>query len=180
MIILTGASASGKTVTALALEKKFGLKKAITSTTREMREGERNGVDYFFYSKEEFERLLKEGKFVESTLYNSNYYGCGIDQVSDDKVIVLDPNGLKSFNKLNNKRIVSFLLIADEPTREKRMTLRGDKKENITKRLTNDKVDFDESKIDKVNFKIVTENKSIDEITDTIYKLYKKYLENNR
>lgn len=176
MIILTGASASGKTETALGLQRKYGLKKAITSTTREIRVGERNGVDYFFYSKEVFLDLLSKGHFIESTLYNSNYYGCGIDQVADDKVIVLDPNGLRSFNALNNDSIVSFLLTCNESTREQRMIKRGDKKENIEKRLNNDKVDFDESRIDKVNFKINTENKSIDEVIDTVYTLYKEYL----
>ena len=53
-----------------------------------------------FISKEEFEKRLKEGKFVEHTLYNNNYYGCGIDQVEDNKVIVLDPNGFLSSDGL--------------------------------------------------------------------------------
>ena len=94
MIILTGASASGKTVTALNLQKRFGLIKAITTTTREMRTGDTNGVEYFFITKEEFLKRLKEGKFVEHSLYNDNFYGCGIDQVDDNKIVVLDPNGL--------------------------------------------------------------------------------------
>lgn len=174
MIILTGASASGKTVTALNLQKRFGLVKAITTTTREMRNGETNGVEYFFVSKEEFEKRLTENKFVEHSLYNSNYYGCGVDQVSDNKIVVLDPNGLHSFLKLKNKNIVSFLLIADEKTREKRMVERGDKKENIAQRLKNDVVDFSLEKIGKVDFVINTQNKSIDEVSEMIYKLYKE------
>lgn len=174
MIILTGASASGKTVTALNLQKRFGLVKAITTTTREMRNGETNGVEYFFVSKEEFEKRLTENKFVEHSLYNSNYYGCGVDQVSDNKIVVLDPNGLHSFLKLKNKNIVSFLLIADEKTREKRMVERGDKKENIVQRLKNDVVDFSLEKIGKVDFVINTQNKSIDEVSEMIYKLYKE------
>ena len=174
MIILTGASASGKTVTALDLQKRYGLVKAITTTTREMRTGETNGVEYFFVSKEEFEKRLKEHKFVEHTLYNGNYYGCGIDQVADNKIIVLDPNGLHSFLKLNNKNIVSFLLLADEKTREERMRGRGDKEENITKRLQNDVEDFSLEKIGKVDFIIKTQDKTIEEVSDIIYKSYKK------
>ena len=142
MIILCGASASGKTVTALELQRKYGLKKAITTTTREKRVGETDGVEYFFISKEEFQKRLSENKFVESSIYNNNYYGCGLDQVSDDKVVVLDPNGLHSFKKLKNKNIVTFLLIADEKTRRDRMVSRGDKEENIKTRLTNDVIDF--------------------------------------
>lgn len=174
MIILVGASASGKTVTALELQKKYGLKKAITTTTREMRVGERDGVEYFFISKEEFKKRLAENRFVESSLYNGNYYGCGIDQVADDKVVVLDPNGLHSFKKLANKNIVTFLLIADEKIRRERMASRGDKKENIDQRITNDVVDFSLDKIGEVDFIIKTNNKSIEETADLIYQNYKK------
>ena len=174
MIILCGASASGKTVTALELQKKYGLSKAITTTTREKRVGETNGVEYFFISKEEFKKRLSENKFVESSLYNGNYYGCGIDQVADDKVVVLDPNGLHSFMKLKNRNIVTFLLIADENTRRQRMMSRGDKLENISQRISNDIVDFSEEKIGKVDFIIKTTDKTIEQIADLIYDCYKK------
>ena len=174
MILLVGASASGKTVTALNLQNKYGLVKAITTTTREKRVGETNGVEYFFVTKKEFEKRLKDNKFVEHSLYNNNYYGCGIDQVSDNKIVVLDPNGLHSFLKLKNKNIVSFHLIADEKTREARMIERGDKKENIEQRLKNDVIDFSLDKIGKVDFVIDTQNKTIDEVSDIIYKLYKE------
>lgn len=172
MIILTGASASGKTVTAIELQNRHGLIKAVTTTTREKRVGETNGVEYFFVSKDEFEKRLKEGKFVEHTIYNDNYYGCGVDQVKDDKIIVLDPNGLHSFKKLNNKNIVSFLLIADEKTRLERMTLRGDKEENIKIRIKNDVKDFSLEKIGEVDFVINTENKTIQQVADEINELY--------
>ena len=174
MIVLTGASASGKTVTALDLQKRYGLVKAITTTTREKRVGETDGVEYFFVTKEEFQKRLAENKFVESSLYNGNYYGCGVDQVSDNKIVVLDPNGLHSFLKLKNKNIVSFLLIADEKTRKARMQSRGDKEENIKQRIINDVKDFSLEKIGKVDFIINTENQSIEQTSDMIYKLYKE------
>lgn len=177
MIILTGASASGKTVTALDLQKRHGLVKAITTTTREMRVGETNGVEYFFLTKEEFLKKLSENHFVEHSIYNGNYYGCGVDQISDNKIVVLDPNGLHSFLKIKGKNIVSFLLIADEKTRKDRMIGRGDKSENIESRIKNDVVDFAPQRIGKVDFIINTQNKSIEEISDQIYKLYKEKIE---
>lgn len=176
MILLVGASASGKTVTALDLQKRYGFKKAITTTTRKMRDGEVNGVDYFFISIEEFQKRLKEHKFVESSLYNNNCYGCGVDQIDDNKVVVLDPNGLHSFKALNNKNIVSFLLVCNEKRREERMNMRGDNKDKIVERINNDKTDFAMEKIGEVDFVINTENKSIAEVSDTIYKLYKEKL----
>ena len=176
MIVLTGASASGQTVTALDLQKRHNLVKAITTTTREKRVGETNGVEYFFVTKEEFLKRLNENKFVEHSVYNGNYYGCGIDQVSDNKIVVLDPNGLHSFLKLKDKNIVSFLLIANENTRKERMCSRGDKKENIEQRIKNDVEDFSLEKIGKVDFVINTENYTIEEVSDLIYKLYKEKL----
>lgn len=172
MLILTGASASGKTVTAFDLQKRYNLVKAITTTTRPIRVGEKDGVDYFFVSKEEFKKRLNEGKFVESSIYNDNYYGCGIDQIADNKVVVLDPNGLHSFMALNNKKIVSFLLVCNQSTRENRMRTRGDENKKIAERLQNDVNDFAMEKIGKVDFIINTDNKTINQVTDEIYKLY--------
>ena len=176
MIVLCGASASGKTVTALDLQKRHGLVKAITTTTREKRVGETDGVEYFFVSKEEFQKRLSENKFVEHSLYNGNFYGCGIDQVSDNKIVVLDPNGLHAFLKLKDKNVVSFLLIADEKTRRERMVSRGDKAENVASRIENDVKDFSFENIGKVDFVINTENHSIEQISDMIYDLYKQKL----
>ena len=65
MIVLIGASASGKTEAAKMLMAKYGIQKAITTTTRPMRVHEVDGRDYFFVSKEKFDQLIKEDKFVE-------------------------------------------------------------------------------------------------------------------
>ena len=171
MIVITGASATGKSVAAKGLEQ-YGFKKAITTTTRLPREGEIDGVDYFFISKDEFLQRLKDNQLVEYTLYNDNYYGCGVDQVSDDKVIVTDPNGLHAFKKLNKENLVTFLLLCDDETREKRMINRGDKPDKVIERLTNDKKDFDREVIGEVDFEIETNKLSKQETVDLIYKLY--------
>ena len=176
MIILVGASASGKTATALQLQRKYGLRKAVTTTTRAMRVNEQDGVDYFFISREEFLKRNKEGKFVETTLYNDNFYGCGIDQVSDERIIVLDPNGLRAFKELKDKRIVTFLIECNSSIREKRMHSRGDKLEKIKERLENDVIDFDKRKIGKTDFVINTDDLSIEETADLIYQKYKEKL----
>ena len=178
MIILVGASASGKTATALKLQEKYGLKKAVTTTTRKMRINEQDGVDYFFVSRTTFLKRLKENKFVETTLYNDNFYGCGIDQVGDDKIIVLDPNGVQAFRNLNNHNIIIFLIESSPKIREQRMHDRGDEEEKIIERLENDIVDFDNQKIGKVDFKINTDNLTIDEVASLIYQKYQEKIKN--
>lgn len=176
MIILLGASASGKTEIAKALSRLYGIKKATTHTSRLPRVGERDGVDYHFVSNEEFERLLKEDAFVEHTFYNNHYYGCSKKEISDDKCVVVDPNGLKSFLKLNDPSIVTFFLVAEEKTRENRMSSRGDKKEDIKRRIEGDRIDFDPDRVGHTDFLIHTDTKTIEELTSMVYKLYKDTL----
>lgn len=180
MIVLSGASASGKTEVAKLLAAKYGITKVITTTTRAMRSGEVNGKDYFFVSKEEFLRMQANNEFVETTIYNGNYYGSLKSQISDNKCIVADPEGLKAYFNLKDKNIVTFFLNAREDTRMFRMLLRGDKNEDAIKRIENDKTVFDPSKFDFVDFQINSETQSIEEVTDEVYKMYIEILKNRK
>lgn len=180
MIILVGASASGKTEVAKLLRTKHGIVKAITTTTRTIRPSETDGVDYFFLSKDEFIALKEKDNFVETTLYNGNYYGCSKSQVADDKVVIVDPNGLKSFLALNNPGVVTFYLTAKEETRAARMKTRGDTDENIALRISGDKVEFAKEKIAATDFVIATDDLSLDEVTEIVYKDYIDELKKRR
>lgn len=172
MLILVGASASGKTEIAKELLKSFNISKVVTHTTRPKRINETNDIDYHFVNKDTFLSLLNKNKFVEHSLYNGNYYGCSKDEIGDNKVVILDPNGLKAFNRLNDKRIVSVLILTDVKTRYQRMISRGDSLENVKKRIENDRISFDMKNIDKVDFVVKNEDKSIKEIAKEIYDLY--------
>jgi len=176
MILLTGASASGKTEVARMLRSRYGIVKAITHTTRSPRVGEKNGVDYFFVSEKDFLAGFERGEFVEKTLYNGHYYGCSKKEVAENKCIVVDPHGLRSFLALKDPSVVTFYLEASEATREKRMIHRGDKKEDIEKRLLNDRVDFAPSAIAPTDFHIVTDDKTLEQIAQDVYSKYQSTL----
>ena len=84
LIVLSGPSGVGKEL----LEKIFedpntSYKYSISMTTRSMREGEVDGVDYFFKTKEEFEALIKDDQFIEYAEYVGNYYGTPVQYVRD-------------------------------------------------------------------------------------------------
>ena len=177
MIVLIGASASGKTEIAKRLGILFGIKKAVTHTTRSPRVGERNHVDYHFVSQEEFLRLKKEDAFVETTYYNGNYYGCSKAEIGVDKVVIVDPSGLLSFLALKDKSIITFLLSCDEKTRKERMEKRLDDAHAIESRLENDRVAFAKENVAPTDFEIDTSDKGIDELTKLIYDLYKEEYE---
>ena len=180
MIVLSGASASGKTEAAKMLMAKYGIMKAITTTTRPMRLHEVNGRDYFFVSKEEFEKMIQEDRFVEHTLYNGNYYGSTKDQIADNRSVVIDLQGLKSYSALNDKRIVTFYLSTSEDVRFKRMLERGDSEADAHRRIENDRKIFADNQIPPVNFRIDSENKNIEQVADEVYRLYCKVLKTNQ
>lgn len=173
MIVLSGASASGKTEVAKVLASKYGIVKVITTTTRPIRIHETDGVDYFFVSNERFLEMIKEDRFVEYTEYNGNFYGSTKDQIQNNKCVVIDPVGLKAYSKIENRNVVTFFLESEEDTRYKRMLQRGDSVENASRRIINDRAAFAKSNICRVDYNIDSEHHSVEEVADTIYKLYK-------
>ena len=179
MIIIVGPSASGKTEVAKILKKDYDIKKAVTHTTRDPRPGERNGVDYYFVNEETFDLLKKSDAFVETTTYDDHHYGCSKAQVSENKCVILDPNGLKTFKKLKNDLIVSFQLMAAPKTREARMRLRGDKEGDIYMRIMKDQYGFSSKKLSGyVDYKIKTDKKTPQQVAEEIYVLYLEALRN--
>ena len=174
MIVLAGASASGKTEVAKLLAKKYGITKIVTTTTRPKRKGEVDGVDYFFVTPERFEEMIQEGRFVEYTVYNGQMYGSTKDQIAKDKCVVIDPAGLRCYTSLNDKTIVSFYLDADEETRHQRMLSRGDDLEKIKSRIAHDRKAFKKENIVKVDYVIKNSSDDVlEEVADNIYKIYK-------
>ena len=77
MVIISGFSGVGKGTSIGALMKKYPDEFAfsVSATTRKPRAGEVNGEAYHFLKKEEFEELIRDGKLVEYTCYQGNYYG---------------------------------------------------------------------------------------------------------
>ena len=172
MLVISGASASGKTEVAHIIAKKYGLTRVITVTTREKRVGEVDGVDYFFVTKEQFLELLHNDKLVEYAEYNGNYYGSRKDQIADDHILVVEANGLKAYIALNDPSIVTFALTATPKIREERMKSRGDKECDIEKRLKSDRTWFSKANLKGVNFFIENNTATLDELADDIYDKY--------
>ncbi len=76
LVVFSGPSGSGKgTVLKEALKKSDDLKVSVSVTTRAPREGEIDGVDYIFYSQEQFENLVSRNGFLEWACFCENYYG---------------------------------------------------------------------------------------------------------
>ena len=178
MLVLVGPSASGKSAIVKFLMKNYGLEKFITCTTRPMRVGEVNGVDYYFLTNEEFSTLYEENEFIETVYYNGNYYGTLKKEASENKVVILEPQGLNNFVSALNS-VYAVFLQTDEAILRDRMIGRGDSLLEVSKRLENDRILFSEEQLSKIDFKINTTSLSIEEISSKIFEKYQEFCKKN-
>ena len=75
LVVISGPSGAGKTSVCRALKAHPDVEFSVSATTRAMRPGERDGVDYHFLSRDDFQRRLGENQFLEWASYNDNLYG---------------------------------------------------------------------------------------------------------
>ena len=123
IIVLLGASSSGKSTIEHELATHHGFEKIISYTTRQPRDNEENGKDYWFVDNDTFEEVLKRDLFAEHDEYSQNrlYGTLKSDYVDGDKVVVLTPNGLRQLKKnCPNEDILTVLVEASLGTRVKR------------------------------------------------------------
>lgn len=172
MLVMTGASASGKTEIAKIIIHKYHFKKMVTYTTRPMRIGEINGVDYHFLTKEEFIKKQQAGDFLETTEYNHHLYGTCFKDASKDKVLIVDVNGANILHEKLKKQVVIFFLESPPEIRKQRMLQRGDHIDDIEKRLAGDFNDFNPKTMHHIDYIIDTGDETLLTLADQIYNIY--------
>ncbi len=75
LVVISGPSGAGKTSVCRAIKLRADVEFSVSATTRLMRAGERDGIDYHFLSREDFQRRVSENQFLEWASYNGNLYG---------------------------------------------------------------------------------------------------------
>ena len=141
LIVITGPSGVGKTTLAHYLLQELCLKRVITCTTREIRDGEVDGVDYNFFSRDFFKNLILKERFAEYANVYGNYYGVLKKDISNslksyNSLIILDVQGSKSIKKLFKNSIVIFLLPPSKESIFERIEKRNkDSEESLNKRI---------------------------------------------
>lgn len=176
MLVLVGPSASGKTEVVKVLIQDYKMKKLVTYTTRSMRVNEVDGKDYHFISKDEFIKKIKENFFLEYVEYNDNYYGTSYEDLANDKVVILEPNGVKTYlEKVPDKIKICYLRTPIE-YRMKRMIERKDSLESINKRIHSDDEIFNSDLEAIVDWVIDSTDITIQDMTKLIYEKYEPYL----
>ena len=167
LFVISAPSGTGKTTVIQRLKEEIpSLKVVVTFTTRKPRPGEKNGVDYYFVSEEEFKKMIKENKFIEWAVVYGNYYGTPKEQVMDElkkgnKVLCcVDIQGGLSIKRIFPSSILIGILPPSLKEQEKRMRQRkGITEEEIKRRLEASKK---ERKILLQNYNFRLINKDID------------------
>lgn len=172
MLVLTGPSASGKTEIVKILIAKYHLNKFVTYTTRPMRVGEVNGIDYHFITTNEFLIMKDNNEFIETTYYNNNYYGSRIKDVDFNKVVILDPSGVNAFYQAIGEEIIAMFLDTPEEIRKIRMIERGDNLGIIEKRILSDRQTFKKENYLHLDFSFKNLDIDLESLADQIYQTY--------
>ena len=182
IVILTGKSGSGKSLVANKLQKN-GFKSIVTSTTRPPRDGEKDGVNYYYLSDMEFKNRIANKEMIEYHKYNTEfgvwYYGSSannIDLNKHDYVIVLTLEGAEAYiNYFGAENCIVFYIDAPKSVREQRAKERGSfNQDEWDRRVKTDNIDFSLDKVAHIcNFKVDNYNK-------TIYNLIKEIKEDIR
>lgn len=142
--IISGPAGSGKgsVVKMLTNEyKNFNL--SVSCTTRAPRKGEVDGREYFFISRQEFEKRIAEGRILEHTEYCGNLYGTPADYVKKltgegkDVILEIETDGAGQIKKLMPEAVTIFLVPESKELIRERLTGRGtESAEVIEKRLS--------------------------------------------
>ncbi len=155
ILIISGPSGAGKSSLINEMLKVIpNTYFSISTTTRAMREGEKDGREYFFISKEEFEKEIKEGEFLEWAEVHGNYYGTSLKPVrkalEEGKLVVfdIDVQGHKIVKKKFKDILTSvFLTTPSLKVLKERLLKRGtDSKEIIQNRIKNALIEIEEIK----------------------------------
>lgn len=142
LFILSAPAGTGKTTIAQMLCEKFPrIVKSISNTTREPRADEKDGVDYYFTSREEFEQKVNNGEFLEHATVFDDYYGTSKERVIEELekkkhvLLVIDTQGALQVKEKMDAILIFLCPPSIEELRERMIHRQTETKESIEKRL---------------------------------------------
>lgn len=140
IIILLGNSGSGKTTQIKKIERDFNIDRIVTATTRSKRPGEKDKVDYYFVTLEEFEELKTSGELLEYAEYAGNFYGTikrELEKYTGAKngIAAVEIQGIKNIKAAFEEKCLSIYLKISKEVLVERLKMRGDSEEKIADRL---------------------------------------------
>jgi guanylate kinase len=178
IFVVSAPSGCGKTtVIQKLLRKKRNLVKSVSATTRSMRRGEKDNIDYRFITKGEFKRRIKNGYFLEWERVFENYYGTPLAPAKKilregkDVVLDLDVKGALHVKRIFRDAVLVFLLPPSVSALKERLKARStDTPSQIRKRLMLAKWEL--SQRNKYDYIVL--NKDVDKAVGELNSIVKK------
>lgn len=178
LYVVSAPSGAGKgTVLNRLLQLDSSIALSISATTRAPRDGEINGVSYYFLSKAEFEAKIENDALLEYAEYAGNYYGTPIDYITEktnqgiDIILEIEVVGASLVKAKCPEATLVFITPPSYEELEKRLVNRGtEDMETIKKRLEIAKIEMNEK--DKFDYIVV--NDKVDETSNNILNIIKK------
>ena len=167
LVILSGVSGAGKDTIKKEIIKRMKNVISLPSfTSREPREGEEEGIQYHFITKEQFKEKIKNEEFYEYDLHHENYYGTSKklmnEKIDSGKIIVKDieVNGTENLIKKlgNDTKLVTIFLKVDKEELKNRLINRGDNLSEADMQLRLGRLEYEESKIGLYDYVIKNDN----------------------
>lgn len=173
LIVVSGFSGAGKgTLMRKLLETYDNYALSVSMTTRSPRDGERDGIEYFFSTKEEFEKKISEGGLIEYASYCDNYYGTPKAYVEEqlscgkDVILEIEIQGALKIRKQFPEALLLFVTPPGIGELKSRLTARGTETEEvINKRLS--RAGEEAKGIEKYDFLVV--NDDLDRCVEEIH-----------
>lgn len=132
IIVISGPSGAGKnTVYDELVKKSENIVQTVSATTRNPREGETDGKDYYFITTEKFKQLIEEDAFIEYVNYGNNYYGTLKSEVArlcesgKTVVLVIEVNGAANIKKIIPESVSVFIVPPSVEELKRRIVGRG-------------------------------------------------------
>ena len=162
-IVISGPSGVGKGTIYKRVMKELGAWYSVSMTTRSIREGEVDGIDYYFITKDEFKKRIDDGALIEYNIYNDNYYGTPKDKVLEklnegiDVFLEIDVNGARNIKNIFPDALLIYIAPPTIDVLRDRLINRGtEDMETIENRL---KIASDELKqLDFYDYVVVNDN----------------------
>lgn len=138
LVVISGFSGVGKGTLMKRLTEQYGhYALSISATTRAPRDGEEDGREYFFKTKEEFEQMIAEDELVEYACYCGNYYGTPREYVDDqmeqgrDVILEIELQGARKVREKYPDALLLFVMPPDADTLVQRLRGRGTETEEV-------------------------------------------------